>query len=99
MLRNRKLSKAVSDVSWSAFVRQLKYKAEWHGKLVIEIDRFFPSSQICSNCGHRDGKNPLHIRQWTCPICVNVHDRDLNAAQNILTEGLKQTTVGTTGVA
>lgn len=89
MVRNRKLAKSISDVSWSSFVRKLEYKAEWYGRKVIKIDRWYPSSQICSECGHQDGKKPLNIRQWTCPNCHAHHDRAINASQNILTEGLR----------
>lgn len=89
MMRNRKLAKSISDVSWSLFVRKLEYKAEWYGRKIIKIDRWYPSSQICSECGHQDGKKPLNIRQWTCPNCHVHHDRDINASQNILTEGLR----------
>ncbi|HHC5942959.1 TPA: IS200/IS605 family element RNA-guided endonuclease TnpB [Staphylococcus aureus] len=89
MMRNRKLAKSISDVSWSSFVRKLEYKAEWYGRKVIKIDRWYPSSQICSECGHQDGKKPLNIRQWTCPNCHAHHDRAINASQNILTEGLR----------
>ncbi|EQB03603.1 transposase IS605, partial [Sphingobium quisquiliarum P25] len=89
MLRNRKLAKSISDVSWSAFVTKLEYKAKWYGKTIVKISRWFPSSQICSNCGHQDGKKSLEIRDWTCPVCQEYHDRDINASKNILTEGLK----------
>lgn len=107
MLRNHKLAKSISDVSWSSFVTKLQYKAEWYGREVIKIDKWFPSSQICSECGHKDGKKSLDIREWTCPICHAHHDRDINASINILTEGLriqslayiKTRTVGTTGIA
>ena len=88
MLKNHKLAKAISDVSWSEFVTKLKYKAKWYGRELVEIDRFFPSSQICHACGHRDGKKSLDIRIWTCPSCGVVLDRDVNASQNILAEGL-----------
>ncbi|MCM3512381.1 MULTISPECIES: IS200/IS605 family element RNA-guided endonuclease TnpB [Carnobacterium] len=89
MLRNHKLAKSISDVSWSSFVTKLQYKADWYGREIIKIDKWFPSSQICSRCGHKDGKKMLEIRDWTCPICQAYHDRDINASINILTEGLR----------
>ena len=89
MMRNRKLAKSISDVSWSHFIRKLEYKAEWYGRKVIKIDRWYPSSQICSECGHQDGKKPLNVRQWTCPNRHVHHDRDINASQNILAEGMR----------
>lgn len=99
MRENRQLAKFVADVSWGEFVRQLEYKAKWYGREIIKIDTWFPSSQICSNCGHRDGKKALSIREWTCPACGTHHERDINAAINILKEGLRIRTVGTTGIA
>ncbi len=89
MLRNHKLAKSISDVSWSSFVSKLEYKATWYGKTIVKVSRWFPSSQICSDCGHHDGKKSLKIRDWTCPNCHANHDRDINASKNILAEGLR----------
>lgn len=89
MMKNHKLSKSISDVSWSYFVRMLEYKADWYGRVIIKIDRWYPSSQLCSSCDHHDGKKPLNIRKWTCSNCGTIHDRDINAALNIKKEGLR----------
>ncbi len=89
MLRNHRLAKSISDVSWSAFVAKLIYKAEWYGREIIKVDRWYESSQICNKCGHKDCKKPLHIREWTCPNCGSTNDRDINASKNILKEGLR----------
>jgi putative transposase len=87
MIRNRKLAKSISDASWSTFVSMLEYKCNWYGKTLVKIDRFYPSSKTCSNCGHKEEKMPLNIREWTCPSCGSHHDRDLNASINILKKG------------
>lgn len=88
MLRNRKLAKSISDVSWSSFVTKLQYKADWYGKEIVKVDRWYPSSQICSSCGANTGKKTLDIRKWTCECGVE-HDRDINASKNIKVEGLR----------
>lgn len=88
LVKNHTLAKSISDVSWSEFVRQLAYKSAWKGRTLVRIDRFFPSSQLCSSCGHNDGKKELTVREWICTQCGTTHDRDINASINIRTEGL-----------
>jgi putative transposase len=87
MKRNRKLSKSISDCGWGTFARQLEYKANWYGKKLVKIDRWFPSTKTCSDCDHVVKALPLKIREWNCPGCGVTHDRDVNAAINILTAG------------
>lgn len=89
MMQDKQLARSISDVSWFDFLTKLKYKADWNGRTVVQIDQFFPSSQLCSSCGHNDGKKELSIREWTCPSCGKHHDRDINASINILNEGIR----------
>ena len=88
MVKNRKLALSITDASWGELVRQLEYKCDWYGRTLVKIDRWFPSSKRCGKCGHIVEKLPLNIREWDCPNCGARHDRDINAAQNILAAGL-----------
>jgi putative transposase len=88
MIRNHALAKAIADVGWGELIRQLEYKAVWYGRTVVAIDRFYPSSKRCHICGHILESLALDVREWACPTCHTVHDRDINAALNILAAGL-----------
>ena len=91
MLNNHRLARSISDASWYELTRQIEYKSRWYGRKYIKIDTFYASSQTCSNCGHKEPKvKNLAVRTWTCPKCCTIHDRDVNAAINILKEGLRQ---------
>jgi putative transposase len=94
MVKNHKLASSISDASWGELVRQLDYKCRWYGRELIKIDRWFPSSKRCGNCGHIVGKMPLNIREWECPSCGANHDRDINASKNILAAGLAVSVCG-----
>lgn len=88
MQKTHCLAKSISDAGWSEFVRQLEYKSLWYGRTLIGVDRWYPSSKRCSDCGYTASKMPLKVREWVCPECGAVHDRDVNAARNVLTAGL-----------
>ncbi len=94
MVKNRKLALSISDAGWGELVRQLEYKAKWYGRNLVKIDRWFPSSKRCGNCGHIVERLPLNVREWDCPSCGTHHDRDINAAQNILAVGHTVTVCG-----
>lgn len=89
MQQNKYLTQSISDVGWYEFRRQLEYKAKWYGRTISFVDKYYPSSQICSNCGENTGKKELSIREFDCPYCGKHHDRDINASINILHEGLR----------
>ncbi len=88
MLKNHRLAGSISDASWGELKRQLEYKCEWYGRELRVVDRFFPSSKTCHGCGHVVEKLPLNVREWNCPQCGSTHDRDINAAKNILAAGI-----------
>ena len=89
MMKNHNLAKAIQELSIGEFFRILQYKAKWYEKTIVEIDRWFPSSKLCSCCGYKNKQLTLKDREWTCPVCGETHDRDCNAAINILAEGLR----------
>jgi putative transposase len=94
MVKNRTLARAISDAAWSQFRSMLEYKATWYGREVIAVDRFFPSSRLCSTCGTLAEARPLSVRTWTCGSCGTAHDRDVNAAKNLLAAGLAVSVCG-----
>jgi putative transposase len=96
MVKHPTLAKAIHDVGWGEFIRQLEYKANWYGRTLVKIDRWYPSSKRCQACGHILNSLSLDVRVWTCPACGIVHDRDVNAAKNILAVGLTVSAYGET---
>ena len=94
MVRNHSLARAISDAAWRDLRGMLEYKCDWYGRDLIVIDRWYPSSKTCSACGHVAAKMPLDVREWTCPGCGTGHDRDVNAARNILAAGLAVSACG-----
>jgi putative transposase len=94
MVRNHWLSKSIADAAWGELVRQIKYKAAWYGRTVYQADRFFPSTLKCSGCGFELVELDLSVRRWTCPKCRVTHDRDFNAAKNLLAAGLAASACG-----
>lgn len=94
MQKNHNLAKSIADASWSEFVRQLEYKSRWYGRTLVGIDRWYPSSKLCSDCMHTVSKMPLNVRKWVCPECGSIHDRDINAARNVLAAGLAVSALG-----
>lgn len=98
-IRNQKLAKAVSDVGWGTFVNFLDYKLKEKGGLLVEIDRWFPSSKTCSHCLYQMSQMPLDVREWACPSCGTVHDRDENASKSIRAEGIRMIRTDGTPVA
>ena len=90
MVQNKKLSKKIYDASWYELIRQLQYKSKWNGKICYQIDTYYPSSQTCSRCGSiNKNVKDLKVREWECPHCTNINNRDINASINILWEGVK----------
>jgi putative transposase len=94
MIRYRHLAASIYDASFREFRRQLTYKCNWYGRTLLIAHRSFPSSKLCSRCGHKVHKMPLVVRLWTCPACGHEHDRDINAAQNLLADGIRQLSGG-----
>ena len=94
LLKNGRLARAISDAAWTDLRMMLEYKCAWYGRELVVVDRFFPSSKLCGNCGTVRGERPLNVREWTCDNCGTVHDRDVNAAKNIRAAGLAVSACG-----
>ncbi len=97
LVKNRSLARSITDAAWGELVRQIEYKCQWYGRDLVKVDRFFPSSKRCGNCGFVIDKLPLSIREWECPECRAIQDRDINSANNILAAGLAVTAPVTHG--
>ena len=90
MFQERKLAKVLGDISISKFINMLEYKARWYGRELIKVNRYYPSSQLCNACGYQNKEvKDYHIRNWDCPCCARSHERDINAANNILDKGIE----------
>lgn len=89
MVKNRRLARVISDAAWGTFIRLVEYKAAWYGRAFVQVDSFFPSSKLCHVCGAKNAMLTLNQREWQCPVCRTIHQRDRNAAKNILEEGLR----------
>jgi putative transposase len=99
MMKNSRLARAIGDAAWGEFLRQLEYKCEWYARYLWQAPVMFPSSKRCSACGFKLKKLPLSVREWTCPDCGTIHDRDKNAASNLELEGkLAFSTAGHAGI-
>ena len=94
MIKHPTLARHIADAAFGEFRRQLEYKAKWYGRTVLVVDQWFPSSKTCSKCNHKLDELRLDIRKWTCPKCGASHDRDINAAQNLLFVGIQQLAPG-----
>jgi putative transposase len=97
MMQHPRLARPIADAGWGEFRRQLEYKATWYGRTLVVVDQWFPSSKTCGSCGHKLDELRLDQREWTCPKCGTTHDRDLNAAKNVLAEGLRRLDPGEPG--
>ncbi len=97
MIQHPRLARHITDAGWGEFRRQLAYKAKWYGRTVIMVEQWFPSSKTCSCCGHKLDELRLDVREWTCPKCGTIHDRDINAAKNLPAEGLRRLGPGEPG--
>ena len=90
MFQTKKIAKVLGDISISKFINKLEYKAKWYGRKLIKVNRYYPSSQLCNKCGYQNTEvKDYHVREWNCPRCGEFHNRDVNAANNILDKGIE----------